>query len=224
MQKPKAQPNIRENRELEIFKTILKRDQRIGGIIGWQGQKEKLSYISLNRQTKSAVSIGYEEREILDAIICAIAPGVQWRDYLKAMRDYSGLPSVMTIIRAHYHEKSAADLYTSLANIVQSPTEEPREFLLRALNLREKIIFACHEEHSKLRYDDTQCQSSFLHAIETGLISNNVRSRIRPLLKTMHVKDEDLIAELNVAVTDETGGNTKHGLGTKAKAKIAQVE
>ena len=128
------------------------------------------------------------------------------QEYLEAMRD-SGLPSVMKIIRAHYHEKSAAELYTSLANIVQSPSEEPRELLLRALNLREKIIFASHEEHSKLKYDDTQCQSLFLHAIETGLISNNLRSRMRPLLKTMHVIDKDLIAELNVAVTEEAERN-----------------
>ena len=47
---------------------------------------------------------------------------------------------------------------------------------------------------------------------------------MRPLLKTTHVKDEDLIAELNIAVTDEAERNSKLGLGTKAKAKIAQVE
>ena len=51
-----------------------------------------------------------------------------------------------------------------------------------------------------------------------------MRSRIRPLLKTTHVKDEDLIAELNIAVTEETERNSKPGLGTKARAKIAQVE
>ena len=188
VQEPKAQSKTRENSELEMLKTILKRDLRISGIIGGQGQRDQLSYISLTRQIHSARGKGYEEREIVDAIIRAIAPGVQLRDYLEAMRD-SGLASVMKIIRAHYHEKSASELYTSLANLVQSPAEEPREFLLRALNLREKIIFASHEEHSKLKYDDAQCQSLFLHAIETGLISNNLRSRMRPLLKTADVKD-----------------------------------
>ena len=158
----------------------------------------------------------------MDAIIHAIAPGVQLRDYLEAMR-HSGLPSVMKIIGAHYHEKSAAELHRNLANIVQSPTEEPMEFLLRALNLCEKIIFASHEEHSKLKYDDTQCQSLFLHAIETGLISSNLRSRMQPLLKTMHVKDEDLIAELNVAVTEEADRNSKLGLGTKQRPKLHKL-
>ena len=47
---------------------------------------------------------------------------------------------------------------------------------------------------------------------------------MRPLLKTMHVKDEDLISEMNIAVTEEEERNSKLGLGTKAKAKIAQVE
>ena len=77
MQKPKAQSNTRENSEFEMLKTILKRDLRIGWTIVGQGQKDQLSYISLNRQIKSAVSKGYEEREIVDAIIRAIAPGVQ---------------------------------------------------------------------------------------------------------------------------------------------------
>ena len=223
VQEPKAQPKMGGNSEFEMLKTILKRDLRISGTIGGQGQKDQLSYISLTRQIHSAMGKGYKEREIVDAIIRAIAPGVQLRDYLEAMRD-SGLASVMKIIRAHYHEKSAAELYTSLANLVQSPSEEPREFLLRALNLREKIIFASHEEHSKLKYDDAQCQSLFLHALETGLISNNLRSRMRPLLKTTDVKDEDLIAELNIAVTEEAERNSKLGLGAKQKAKIAQVE
>ena len=125
----------------------------------------------------------------------------------------------MKIIRAHYHEKIAAELYTSLANIVQSTTEEAREFLLRALNLREKIIFASYEEHSKLKYDDTQGQSLFLHAIERGLISNNLRSRMRPLLKTMHVKDEDLVSELNVAVTEDAEKKLKPWFGYKSKGQ-----
>ena len=129
VQKPKAQLDIRENNEFDMLKTILKRDLRIGETIGGQGQKDQLSYISLNRQIQSAINTGYEEREIVDAIICAIAPGMQLRDYLEAMRD-SGLPSVMKIIHAHYHKKSAAELYTSLVNLVQFPTEEPREFLL----------------------------------------------------------------------------------------------
>ena len=43
-------------------------------------------------------------------------------------------------------------------------------------------------------------------------------------MKTTHVKDEDLIAELNIAVTEEAGRNSKLGLGTKVRAKIAQVE
>ena len=120
--------------------------------------------------------------------------------------------------------KSVAELYARMANIFQSLTEEAREILLRALNLRDKIHFASHEEHSKLKYDDTQCQSLFLHAIKMGLISHKLRSRMRHLLKTTHIKEEDLIAEMNVAATEEVERNSKLGLGTKAKAKLAQVE
>ena len=114
----------------------------------------------------------------MDEIIRAITHGVQFRDYREVMRD-SGLVNVTKIIRAHYHEKSASELHTSLENLAQSPAEEPWKFLLRALNLREKTILIFHEEHSKLKYNDALCQSLFLYAIATGFFTNNLRPRMR---------------------------------------------
>ena len=42
VQKPKAQSNIRETSELEMLKTIQKRDLRIEGIIG--GKERQINY------------------------------------------------------------------------------------------------------------------------------------------------------------------------------------
>ena len=60
------------------------------------------------------------------------------------------LPTVIKIIRAHYQEKNASELYASLSSLVQTPNEEPQNFLLRALNLREKILFASKQEGRKI--------------------------------------------------------------------------
>eukprot|EP00794_Sanderia_malayensis_P012536 gene12536-13822_t len=203
------------------LQSILKRDFRIVGTVGAQGQKEQLSYLSLSRQVESGKERGYSEKEVVEGLIKCIAPGLPLKDYLEAMREM-GLETLMKIIRAHYQEKNASELYASLANLAQSPTEEPQNFLLRALNLREKIIFAS-KQGGKLKYDVSQCQSMFLHAIETGLISNTLRTRMRPYLQRPEVTDAELIAQLNLAGAEESERNAKLGIGQKGKARVAQV-
>ena len=209
--------------ELGSLRSILKRDFRILGIIGSQGSKDQLSFISLSRQIETGKEKGYTDREIIEAVIKSIAPGLPLKDYLEAMRE-TGLPTVIKIIRAHYQEKNASELCASLSNLVQTPSEKPQNFLLRALNLREKIIFASKQEGSKLKYDVSQCQSMFLHALETGLISNNLRSRMRAFIQQPDISDAELIAQLNLAEAEESERNAKLGIGNKGKAKVSQIQ
>ena len=137
---------------IDHLKTILKRELRITGTISALGQKDQVSFISLNRQIEAALAKGYTVREIVDAVIRSISPILPLRSYLEAISEIN-LPTLHRIIRAHYQEKNSSELYAELANLVQSPNEEPQTFLIRALNLREKIIYASKEEHSKLKYD-----------------------------------------------------------------------
>ena len=214
-----------ENPEANLgsLRPILKRDFRILGTIGSQGTRDQLSFISLSRQIESGKEKGYSDREVIDAIIKSIAPGLPLKDYLEAMRE-TGLPTVIKIIRAHYQEKNASELYASLSSLVQTPNEEPQNFLLRALNLREKILFASKQEGSKLKYDVAQCQSMFLHALETGLISNNLRSRMRVFIQQPDITDAELIAQLNLAEAEESERNAKLGIGYKGKAKVSKIQ
>ena len=144
-------------------------------------QKDQVSFISLNQQIEAALAKGYSGREIVDAVIRSISPILPLRSYLEAISKIN-LQMLRRIIRAHYQEKNSSELYAELANLVQWPNEEPQTFFIHALNLREKIIHASKEEHSKLKYDSEHVQSMFLHTIETGLISNMLRGRIRLLL------------------------------------------
>ena len=151
---------------------------------------------------------GYSEKELVDGLIKCILPGIPLKDYFEAMREM-GLETLMKLIRAHYQEKNASELYASLSNLAQSPTEDPQNFLLRGLNLREKIIFASKQEGSKLRYDTSQCQSMFLYAIETGLLSNTLRTRMGPHLQRPDITDAELIQQLNLAGAEESERNAK---------------
>ena len=129
------------------------------------------------------------------------------------------------IIRAHYQEKNSSELYAELANLAQISTEEPQTFLIRALNLRGKIIYASKEANTQLKYDPEHVQSMFLHTIETGLISNILRGRIRSLLQTVAISDEELISQLNLAVTEEAERSKKLAASSaKVKVKFSQVQ
>ena len=85
------------------------------------------------------------------------------------------------------------------------------------------MIFASKAENAKVKFEPAQCQSMFLHAVETGVISNTLRTRMRTHLQRPDVTDAELINELNVAVTEESERNLKLGLGQKGKAKVNQV-
>ena len=127
------------------------------------------------------------------------------------------------IIRAHYQEKNSTELYAELANLAQISTEEPQTFVIRALNLREKIIYASKEANTKMKYDPEHVQSMFLHTIETGLINNTLRGRIRPLLQNVAISEEERISQLNLAVTEKAERSKK--LATSStKVKVSQVE
>ena len=140
------------------------------------------------------------------------------RSYLEAVSELT-LPTLRRIIRAHYQEKNSSELYGELANLAQISTEEPQTFLIGALNLREKIIYASKEANTKLKYDPEHVQSMFLNTIETGLISNTLRGRIRPLLQNVAISDEELISQLNLAVT-EGAERSKKLAASSAKVKV----
>ncbi len=64
----------------------------------------------------------------------------------------------------------------------------------------------------------------FLHSIETGLINNTIRNRMRLLLRTPGVTDSELISELNLAVLEKSERNLKLRYGKKGQAKVTQVQ
>eukprot|EP00112_Aurelia_sp_Birch-Aquarium-sp1_P008946 Seg200.4 transcript_id=Seg200.4/GoldUCD/mRNA.D3Y31 product="hypothetical protein" protein_id=Seg200.4/GoldUCD/D3Y31 len=156
-----------ENPEADLgsLRSILKKDFRILGTIGSQGSRDQLSFISLSRQIESWKEKGYSDKEIIEAIIKCIAPGLPLKNYLEAMRE-TGLPTVIKIIRAHYQEKNA----------------------------------------------------------KTGLISNNLRSRMRVFIQQPDITDAELIAQLNLAEAEESERNAKLGIGYKGKAKVSQIQ
>ncbi|KAL3979220.1 hypothetical protein ACER0C_017770 [Sarotherodon galilaeus] len=187
------------------------REFKISGQIGEPGQKDKLTFSSLAHQIEQGISKGVPEVEIVDAVIRAIAPGLQLRSYLEGKTNLT-LPTLRRILRSHYQERGATELYKQLTSEVQSIKETPQTFLIRALDLRQKNLLASQEAESGLRYDPVLVQSMFLHTVLTGLQNDNIKSDLQPYLQETITSDELLLEKLNVACANEAERQNKKKL------------
>ena len=188
---------------------VFRREFKIKGQIGAPGEENKLSFISLARQIESGLERCYPETEIIEAVIRAVGPGIALRSYLEATPGIT-LAKLRQILRSYFRENSATELFQQLATLTQSTSEDPQTFLMRALELRQKILFVSKESDTTVKYDKQLVQNLFLHSVETGLREDVVRVKIRPHLQ-INVSDEQLISELNKVAATEAERKTKFG-------------
>ena len=192
------------------------REFKMSGQIGEPGQKDKLTFSSLAHQIEQGINKGFPEIEIVDAVIRAIAPGLQLRSYLEGKSNLT-LPTLRRILRSHYQEKGATELYKQLTSEVQSSKETAQNFLMRALDLRQKILFASQEAESGLKYDPVLVQSMFLHTVLTGLQNDSIKSDLQPYLQQTTTSDELLLEKLNIACANESERQNKKKLLTQQR-------
>ena len=205
-----------------LHNSMFRREFRIIGQVGEAGQKDKLSYVSLIRQVEAGLERGYSEKEIVNAIINAISPGLQIRSYLEGSGSIP-LPRLRKILRSHYQEGSATDLYQQLLTMSQNQNEDPVNFLIRAMDCRQKILFACREEiETDLKYSPSLVNGLFRQSVETGLADDTIRMRLRSFLQDPTVDDESLINEMQLAVLAESERKKKFTLSTKVK-KVNEI-
>ncbi len=114
------------------------------------------------------------------------------------------LPNLRRILRSHYQERGATELYKQLMSEVQDSKETPQNFLIRVLDLRQNILFASQEAESSLKYDPILVQNMFLHTVLTGLQNDYIRGDLKPYLQQTDVSDELLLEKLNLACMTET--------------------
>ena len=195
-----------------------KKELKISGQIG--DPKSQLSFVSLVRQIETAVIKKYTETEIIEAVLKAILPGSNLRSYLECRQDLD-LPQLKKIIRAHYKEKNATELYQELSNVAQSAKEDPTEFLMRALGLRQKVLFASTEKGAGLTYSVELVNGMFKHAVYTGFLDDSIRHEILPTLEEKDVTDEKLIETLNKIYLMEKERKVKLG---KSRSQVMSVQ
>lgn len=204
-----------------LQEVTLRREFKICGQIGDPGQRDKLSYLSLVRQIEMGIDKGHSETEIVEAVIRAISPGLPLRDMLEIKRGLT-LSKLLTILKGHYKVDSPTELYHQLINISQEPKETPLNFVFRAIELKEKLLWKAANEETDELYSRRTIQRKFLRSIETGLLSDSVKYQLLPLLSDVSATDEELIERVTEASKLESERLEKRKRSTAAKIPKVQ--
>lgn len=198
---------------------MYRKDFRVIGQIGEVGQKDKLNFTSLERQIERGLQKGYDEGEIVEAVIQSIAPEVKLKSYLESRQKLS-LSSLRQVLRTHFIEKDATELYHSLTRAVQEPKETPAQFLIRTMDLRQKVLFVSERAKVGLKYNPELIQTQLLQTLLTGLQDDAVCADIKPYLQDPSVQDKFLLEE-----SVELERRSKLSSVTKQKGvKVAMVQ
>jgi hypothetical protein len=135
------------------------------------------------------------------------------------------LPKLRKILRVHYSEKSASELYQQLATIFQQPKETAQQFLLRSLDLRNKVGFASKESDCEVRYDESLIHKTFIKSFETGLRDDVLAASLRQILRSPTLTDEDLMRHVNELASDHAERQSKLSSERRfAKVNSCEVE
>lgn len=121
-----------------------------------------------------------------------------WRPSLSKLRK---------ILRVHYREKPASELYRQLATVFQQLKESAQQF--RALDLRNKVGFASKEAECEVCYDESLIQKTFIKSFETGLRDDILAANLRPILRDSTLRDEDLMRQVNELASHQEERHSK---------------
>ena len=145
-----GQQNLQNGQEysIKLGSSILKREFKSSGQTRESGQTEKLTFVSLTHQIDSGLKRGYAHSDIIDAIIHSISPHSNLRSYIEMLPDLT-LAKLRKILRLHYRERTASELYQELSIVCQNAKESPQQCLLHALGLHNKVQFARQEADSE---------------------------------------------------------------------------
>ena len=140
-------------------------------------------------QINEAKATGYYQDEIVNGVIRAIVPSLSLRKVLETATDLN-VDKLPSFLEAYFEEKSTTDLWSKLSSMTQSPEEWPYSFVLRCIELRQKIVIVSTKYG--IKFDKPLLDQALCRTLERYLNSTKDVQEIRHLLRT-GVSDEELI-------------------------------
>ena len=199
--------NMHEKEEvtskIDDLPVLWRKDFKVAGQVAKEGG---INYISLTRQIDAGLAKGFTEAEIIEGLIRAISPSVQLRSYLEGKSNLD-IKTVRQLLRTHFKEPTATELYKKLCNISQLHGEDPITYMMRALDLKQKVIIAAKEDLS-IVYTEQTVDGMFIHAVQTGFVDDAIRHQMRDVLK-VGTADVEILSQLNRITLTETEHQSK---------------
>ena len=226
--KEKTEGNPSSNEWLKLMTSAndvnpFRRHLKIQGTIGDNKDKNSLNFINLASQVNDARSNGYNDAEIARAIKKAISPSSYIRTYFDT-DESSSLSKMLQMIRHFFNEKSAPELYNDLSSLCQKPDEKSTDFLLRALEQRQRVSSASQLEGGL--YNFKLVHETFSRALRTGLRDESVRAHMKSFLDPglkMPTPDEKLLMEINKASLEVEELQAKQNTATVKKVHVKEA-
>lgn len=74
------------------------------------------------------------------------------------------LPQLKTMLKGHYREDDTSDLYQNLINVFQDHKESPQDFLFRAIELKDRLLYASKGQEAE-HYGVDLIKRKFLRSV-----------------------------------------------------------
>ena len=174
-----ADTNISQRRQLKIV-----------GVIGDSKDAKTINYINLQSQVTDAQASGFKDEEIARSIKKSVAANSHLRTYFDSVATMP-LKKMLSILRDFYQEKSASELFAELGQLCQNPTEKSTDFLLRAMQTRQRTTSAANAEGNL--YDYKLVQGTFIRTLKTGFREESIRAQLTPFLDQKKPSDDSVL-------------------------------
>ena len=181
---------------------------KITGNVGGKGD-DTLDYMSLCYQMQDGKRQNFTSRQIMSGLIKANKAGDPLRRYLEGQPGLTE-ENFIKVLRSHYNVKDSGTLLNEMSNSYQEPCEMEMNFVLRMLDLRNKIITLSREEECPL--EEKMVRKRFFHSLCVGLKRDTVRLELQTTLKNVDInelEDVDLLKEVSQVVARDTEHRSK---------------
>ena len=198
------------------LKDAWRREFKLKGQIGKIGDKDKLDFLSVKRQIDRAIKKGYDDVDIIEAVINATSSGSSLKGLLQVLPNLT-VKEMMKVLRSYFQEFDGSDLLLQLTTAVQSPKDDALTFLIDVLFLKNRIIEE-GKRSKEAKFGKSSVKKIMLKTLESGIASDRIVNRMRPFLLKKKVTDTELISEMSKALRYEKDRKAKSKQHTRVNA------
>jgi hypothetical protein len=161
-----------------------------------------LDFRTLEFQMNEGKHLGYSVREVMNGVIKAMKAGSSIRNYCETLGEDLTEEELKDLLKDEV--KDSTTLLTQMANSYQSDSrggarEKEKDFVLRMLELKTKIVKVSREEGYPL--EEKTVRRQFLHSLAVGFKTDTIRVQVEQLLaRNENIKDKDLVKEVGLIV------------------------